>query len=406
MMDENSKKVRFCSWANFSWALRAFVTNSDTVAQRAGMQGLLYLRFQIFMILFAIIVTALACPILIPINIIGGLNKGSGFFETTAANVPVQSSLFIAHTLLFILFTVMIVLIMVWYQQAYFFTRRRFRSRDFVNSHTVEIRGISRSSNEAELYQFITLLYPEKVASTHIGWNADSLLKLKNQKHAAIDKISHEEAVLFKKGKRPKHKTGRCACCASCLGIRKKVDSIDHHKLKLIYTSSKITRLQKSSFNGTGMAFITFNDAKDAHDCIGRFYTFFNRQKVIREVDDPALTSKLRVRWWAVKQALNPDDYYWDNFKIGYIQQTFRRSIIGIALFLFALFYSIPIAFLASLESMKDVPGLGIVIRNTVLLHPIIRDLFQGYVPTLLNSLILAILPDTLDCVLISFSLS
>lgn len=361
------------------------------------MQGVLYSRFQLFMLVYIVIMAITSCPILLPINILGGNVGSSSFLVTTATNIQSRSNDLIAHLVLTVIFVALAMFFILWYQQIYFRSRRKLQRLEFVNSNTVFIYGISKRANHGELFQFLSTLYPGKLAATFIAHDADKLLKLKKKKHRAIDMIARSEAVLFEKDKRKRYRPGTCGFLATCLHLRSKVDAIDHFKQQLVYTSAKISRTQKTEFRGSGAAFATFFSPIDVHYCLNDFHTIRDRRRVIAAFDDPGLCKRLDVAGWQVSPAMQPVEYYWDKLAISHSSQRVRQLIIGGCLLAFALLYSIPISFMASLDSMSLLPGFGVVVRNTVFINPVVGDLFQGYVPTLLTTLVLAILPPLLD---------
>lgn len=378
------------SFANVSWIPRALRTPKDDVATRGGMYGLLYLRFQLFMFVYFIFMAVLALGILLPINITGGETGLNGFVLTTVSNVSPGSSVLYAHCILAVIFVLVGLAIISWYQLTYFTSRKGFRSRDFVNSHTLMIRGVSKKVNSgAELFSFMDGLYPGQVVSAHIGYDAHELLSLKNKKAARIRSLARDEHVFHTEGERRLRNPGTCGFCATCLHLRAKEDSMSYNKATIAKISGQIKRRQQTQQKTTGVAFVTFETAQIAHRCLRDFYLRSERKQLLNGAPDQDLLSHVKARRWHVTRAAKPSELFVNNFKVGRKQKALRRAIITTCVVIVALIWSFPISFMASISTLSAIPGLGWVED----LNPFFQDLIEGYVPSLLTSGFVACLP-------------
>jgi len=363
------------------------------------MYGLLYIQFQIFMFLYVMFMACLALPILLPINIIGGSTdtQERGWAQTTATNIPRGSDLLAAHVVLACVFQILALVIIVWFQQLYFRSRRLFRAREYVNSHTVYIYGISRRiQNGGELQLFMEQLYPDQVAAAHIGYHAPRLTKLKRQKENGILSLEHEQAVLMRDERRPKRYPGTCGVPLVLCRCRTKQDSIDYWKAKIPQLSARVSRLQKRRLETTGVAFVTFYKVDAAHKCLRDFYVADNRQNLLASVDDQDIVSHMRARQWSVSRAPPHGELFWDYLKTGRHNRFVRRLIITVGVVVAAALWAIPISFLTNTESLVTIPGIGYVVSKVINWYPLIQQIIEGYLPSLFTSLLVVVLPDIL----------
>mmetsp|Transcript_4563 Transcript_4563/g.16052 ORF Transcript_4563/g.16052 Transcript_4563/m.16052 type:complete len:786 (-) Transcript_4563:35-2392(-) len=378
------------SFANVSWIPRALRTPKDDVAMRGGMYGLLYLRFQLFMFVYFLFMAVLALAIILPINLTGGQSGLNGFVNTTVTNVKQGSPVLYAHCVIAVIFVLVGLAIISWYQLTYFTSRKGFRSRDFVNSHTIMIRGISKKVNSgAELFSFMDGLYPGQVVSAHIGYDAHELLKLKNKKESRIRSLARDEHVFHNDGERRMRNPGTCGWCATCLHLRAKEDSMSYNKATIAKVSGQIKRRQQTQQKTTGVAFVTFETAQVTHRCLRDFYLRAERKQLLEGAPDQELLSHVKASRWSVTRAAKPSELFVNNFKVGPKQKMLRRTIITVTVVIVALIWSFPISFLASISTLSSIPGLSWVED----LNPAVQDLIEGYVPTLLTSAFVACLP-------------
>ena len=341
------------------------------------MYGLLYIRFELFMFLYILIMACLALPILIPLNVVAAGGQGSGFAETTATNIPEESPFLIAHTVLTILFVLLGLLIISWYQRMYFHTRKIFRNRDFVNSHTLKLNRVPKSVVQGELRLFMDELYPNEVKSVQIPPDASKLLSLKSKKRAHLKKLAQAEFKFQKTGDRPMVDPGTCGWCATHTGLRAKEEAMSFHKAAVVDVSARIQRRQKFEHKSTGVAFVTFSTAIKAHHAARDFYLSSNRKRILKSCDQD-LRRKLKPERWGVELADRPQDIYWKNLSTGTISKTIRRTITFAAMSLLALAWSIPISFLASVDTLEGIPGLGDVVSATIEFNPFFQDIIEG----------------------------
>ena len=362
------------------------------------MYGLLYIRFELFMFLYVIIMTALALPILIPLNIVAAGNAGSGFAETTATNIPEGSTFLIAHTVLTIIFVLIGLTIVIYYQRMYFHTRKVFRNRDFVNSHTLKINDVPKSVQHAEMHAFMDSLYPGEVKSVQIPPDAPKLISLKNKKQNHLKKLKQAEYRFQESGDRPTVSPGGLTgSIATFFGLRAKEDAMAFHKAAIVDTSAQIQRRQKFEHKSSGVAFITFATAIRTHHVARDFYLRSDRKALLKNCPDQELRKRLKPEQWNVNLAERPQDIYWNHLSTSKYSKFIRRVIVFAIVLIVALVWSIPISFLASVDTLEQIPGLGLVVEEVISLNPFFQDIIEGYIPSLLTTLFVLCLPFILN---------
>ena len=388
------EKPFWLSFENLVWLIRAIRAGSQEFSIRGGMYGLLYIRFELFMFIYVLIMACLALPILIPLNVAAAGNAGAGFVETTATNIPSdKTSYLIAHTILTIIFVLLGLLIITWYQRMYFKTRKILHNRDFVNSHTLKINDIPKSVQQGELLLFFEEIYQGTLKSVHLAPHAPQLISLKNQKIAHLKSLAQAEFLFGKKGKRKEIRTGTCGCLVTRLGLRAKEDAMIYHKSKIAECSSKIQRRQKIEYKSSGVAFVTFDKAKTAHQALKHFYIRSERNKIIKKCSDQELMRRLKPKQWTVSEAERPQAIYWNHLSTSKYSKFIRRLITFASMIFFAFAWSIPISFLASVDTLESIPGLGGVVEAIVDVNPFFKDIIEGYIPSLLTTLLVLSLP-------------
>lgn len=384
------------SFENCAWILRAARAGRDEVAIRTGMQGLLYIRFSVFMLLYVIIMAALALPILLTLNLVAGEHPGAGFIETTATNIPDGSSYLAAHTVLTIVFVVIGLLMISWFQRMYFHTRKVFRSRDFVNSHTLKIGNIPKDVVEAELMAFFEMLYPGEVSAVHMAIQDQELVGLKMEKQNYLKQLANAEYRFSRTGDRPMVNPGTLGWFAVRLGLRAPEDAMAYYKAALVDISAKISRRQKFEQKSAGVAFVTFSSSLRAHAAHRDFYLRKERKAVLNAVEDQELRQRLKPDRWSVVAAERPQHIYWNHLAYSTTSKVIRRIIVFFGVLISSFLWSLPIAFLASVEILEEIPGLGTVVAAVIRFNPFFRDIIEGYIPSLLTTILVMCLPGIL----------
>jgi hypothetical protein len=123
--------------------------------------------------------------------------------------------------------------------------------------------------------------------------------------------------------------------------------------LQLVKRRDKLVQKTSPTRQHEGTAYLVFHDPNKADEAL----------------------YKCTQRLWQVHTASPPDTIIWENFG------RFRlvRMVLTLALFIvawiFSIFFSIPVAFLSSLSSFADIPGIGMSYASYWLLLSIDLDL-------------------------------
>ena len=348
------------------------------------------------MLVYVVFMAIISLSIILPINILGG-DHTIGFTLTTATNIPNGSPFLYSHLVICIIFILVGLFIIWWYQRIYFISKKHFRNRDFVNSHTVMIRYISRKIvNDAELNMFLESLYPNQQIYAHIGYDAKELLSLKHKKNNYIKNLARQEYTFQKTGERETVAPGTCGYCLGCCGLRAQEDSMNYIKLKIGDTSGKIKRRQQTQQKGTGVAFASFESAPLAHKVIKDFYVRSEKRKLLKRCQDQDMVKVMNAHSWIVKPAPKPNELYYEYFSTSIAEKRVRKVIFFFFVLIMALIWAIPVAILASFESLKNIPGLGEFVK--VFSKTVLKNFIQGFLPSFLTSLFVMVLPFILEC--------
>jgi len=240
---------------------------------------------------------------------------------------------------------------------------------------------------------FMDSLYPNEVKSVQIPPDAPKLISLKSKKRGHLKKLAQSEFKFQKTGDRPTLNPGTCGWCATRTGLRAQEDAMVFHKAAVVDISAQIQRRQKFEHKSTGVAFVTFATAIRAHHVARDFYLSARRRDLLRSAPDQELRKRLKPERWGVDLAERPQDIYWNHLSTGTISKTIRRTITFSSMLLLAFFWSLPISFLASIDTLISIPGLGVVVEAIVSANPFFQDIIEGYIPSLLTTLFVLSLP-------------
>ena len=343
----------------------------------------------------------LAIPILVPIDVLS--NNIQGFAATTATSIPSGSAFLAAHTVLTIIFVMLGIVIIWWYQRTYFKTRKEFRNRDFVNSHTIKIRNLPKKVKEGELVAYLESIYPGQIVGVSIPPMAPELMKLKEEKTNLLKQLAEAEFLFQQKGDRPIISPGCCGCLLTCLHLRAKEDAMAYYKARVVDISARIQRRQKKIYKKTGCAFVTFHSAEAAHYVLRDFYVRSRKNNILKN-SDPELKKIVKPRQWSTQMASRPQEVFWNNLSTSTFSKLIRRIIFSISIVISAFMWAIPVSFLASVSTLEQIPGLGYVVTAVIDFNPFFQSVIEGYLPSLLTTCLVLCLPPILTSMFCLFT--
>ncbi|KAI8097594.1 uncharacterized protein BX664DRAFT_293215 [Halteromyces radiatus] len=159
-----------------------------------------------------------------------------------------------------------------------------------------------------------------------------------------------------------------------------KVDAIDYYTKEFDKWDKLALEARGSpNFDMTSVGFVTFEKMKSA---------LIASQIAINPVPFRCRTAS----------AYEPRDVLWKNIHISGKQRVIRDIIVWGATITLVIFWTVPISFISSFTSIdaiiKVAPGLGAIVDQ----HPLIQNILQGLIPTILVNIFMQILPLILDC--------
>ncbi|KAF9185509.1 hypothetical protein BGZ51_002631 [Haplosporangium sp. Z 767] len=159
----------------------------------------------------------------------------------------------------------------------------------------------------------------------------------------------------------------------------KKVDKIDQSR-EIFNTLDKAVQKMRMSriFASSSVGFVTFEDMRAAQ-ILGQTV---NTQETLSCV---------------TSLAPEPRDVFWDNLNLPPSELGVRSVVVNTIVFLLIFFWAGPIGLFSSFLNLKQLekifPGITVIAE----IHPIIKSLIQGFLPTLGVTIFLAVVPKILE---------
>lgn len=178
-------------------------------------------------------------------------------------------------------------------------------------------------------------------------------------------------------GKRPEHRTGKCACCNP---MAERVDSIDWHNAKAEYFAERVGAIQSTLdpayVRRTRSAIVQFR-SKTSASLVAQANMWKNTHE------------------WQTARAPEPRAVNWNSLHMDWTTVPPRRVASIAALVALILFWSIPVGFvisLANVQQLSELPGLAWLsfIQD---LSPVVVGLIEGVLPIVILNVFLALVP-------------
>ncbi|KAF9935549.1 hypothetical protein BGZ67_003356 [Mortierella alpina] len=204
---------------------------------------------------------------------------------------------------------------------------------------------------------------------------AESDHELADPRTMAEDHEGADEGTSLLRKKAKKRPTTRLGF----MGIfGKKVDKIDHCR-EIFATLDKAVRKMRMSriFAPSSIGFVTFKDMHSAQ---------ILAQTVNTQQTLSCITSL----------APEPRDVFWDNLNLPPSELGVRSVVVNTTVFFLVFFWSGPIGIFSSFLNLKTLEKLLPGVTKIAEASPILKDLIQGFLPTLGVSIFLAVVPKIL----------
>ncbi|KAF9978906.1 hypothetical protein BGZ73_008411 [Actinomortierella ambigua] len=159
----------------------------------------------------------------------------------------------------------------------------------------------------------------------------------------------------------------------------KKVDKIDHLRQTFFTLDKAVQKMRTSKiYTMTSTGFVTFENMHAA-------------QILAQTVNTQETLSCYTTT------APEPRDIFWDNASLPPSELTVRSIVINVTLFFLVLFAAGPLTLLSGFLNLDSLEHFFPLLYRIAAIHPILRDLIQGFLPTLGVVIFLALVPKILE---------
>ncbi|KAG0265257.1 hypothetical protein BG011_005128 [Mortierella polycephala] len=360
----------------FSWITASFMVKDDDLVNRIGLDAYMFLRFQKMSATLFIGFTLLAIPILLPLNIVGGLDE-DGLSRMSISNVKDSWRLWF-HLFLTIIFCEM---------QEY--TRRRHayllseKHAMTPQSTTILVTAIPKSLKTEKALHNIFDRFPGGVRSIWINKNPESLIKMCKERDEVVLKLEAAEYNYIRsaygkkssKGPETKDPVRPIGRTSAIPFVGPKVDLIEFYTKRLSELNQEIIKAQEAGTSSTlNSAFIQFNNQFAAHSAV---------QTVVH----PSPFRMMPV------VEISPLDVVWDHMNLSTPDRKGRTFVSLTAATGLALLWSFPVIFVSGIANIAALVKLLPFLSFLNDLPESILGIIQGILPPLFLAILMALLP-------------
>eukprot|EP01102_Stenamoeba_stenopodia_P006619 TRINITY_DN1828_c0_g2_i1.p1 TRINITY_DN1828_c0_g2~~TRINITY_DN1828_c0_g2_i1.p1 ORF type:complete len:872 (+),score=169.74 TRINITY_DN1828_c0_g2_i1:196-2811(+) len=185
------------------WLWGVLKANDNEIAKKSGINAVLYLRLQKYLIMYALTCTIVALAVLVPVNVTKGEPPISdGFATTLGTNIRNPATAWL--DLLCIFSFSFLGYYVIWrYQRKAAELRVIFRTENEPHSYTVKIKKLPlRINSEEQLLAFMDRFYPGQIVAVHIGYNLPSLMHLQQELRHAMEELIKVDFTEKRTGKK------------------------------------------------------------------------------------------------------------------------------------------------------------------------------------------------------------
>ncbi|KAF9086412.1 hypothetical protein BGX29_001419 [Mortierella sp. GBA35] len=370
----------------FSWITASFKVKDTELLHKVGLDAYMFLRFLRMSAMLFAGCTLLAVPILIPINVVGGLDM-PGLLSMTIGNVSQGWRLWFHLILTYVFCSAAILLL--WREMREYTQRRHAylmseKHNKTPQSTTILVTAIPKGLNTEEALFDIFDRFPGGVSKIWLNRHPKDILKLCKERDEIVPKLEMAEynyirSAYSKKAQKdpafkdPVRPIGRISHIPF---VGEKVDLINYYTERLAQLNYEIESAQQTgSLKLLNSAFIQFNSQFGAHSAV---------QTVVHP--KPFHMAPMFVE-------ISPLDVVWDNMNLGTIISKGRRLIILAVSTAMTLFWTVPTLFVSSIASLADIVQSFQFLAFLERLPPNVIGLVEGILPPLLLAGLMALLP-------------
>eukprot|EP01088_Endostelium_zonatum_P018412 TRINITY_DN5902_c0_g1_i1.p1 TRINITY_DN5902_c0_g1~~TRINITY_DN5902_c0_g1_i1.p1 ORF type:complete len:802 (-),score=169.85 TRINITY_DN5902_c0_g1_i1:14-2359(-) len=355
------------------------ITYSDERAWEShGPDFIVYSRF-LRILLYTFATYILIFVILIPINATADNKylprddpkRTSGMTVLMMSNIPDGNARYAAHVVAVWFASIVAYAFLFYGYKAYIHDRRRWFAQKNVRNYSVMIRDLPNDlRTEPKLAAWFEKHYPGNVLSAHIVRKAPGLATKRKNYTKANNSLETAEFKLQKTGERPTGFFFAMGCKP-----KKGIDQIDYWaEQKQIWREKCLQRIaDPEHYPATRTGFVTMDNSFAA-----------------RSISYP----RKHPYQFEVVPAPEPNDVLYSTATVSFFSRVIRWIVLNIAFTLLVFFWTIPIAFAASVTTLSTITALsGFGWLSWILdITPEIRGLIEGYLPTLFVIIFMAII--------------
>uniref|UniRef100_A0A8C5PR75 Transmembrane protein 63A n=1 Tax=Leptobrachium leishanense TaxID=445787 RepID=A0A8C5PR75_9ANUR len=319
------------------WMMSVFQMNDEDIYDRCGEDASHYLSFQRHLICLLVIGCLLSIVVILPVNLSGDLldKDPLSFGRTTIANLQYNSNLLWLHTVVAVVYLILVVVFMRHHTSAI-----KYKDQNTVKQ-TLFITGLPRNVLKETIKSHFSEAYPTcKVLEVYLCYNVAELIRLSTERKKAEKSLAFYNKHLQRMGERVLINPKPCGqlCCCETRGCERE-DAIEY------YTKVKDTLVEKYNKElagvrdaSLGLAFVTFSDVSMA-TFILKDYNAIKCQscKCMSEPQPSSFSKPLGAAKWRVTYATYPENISWGNIsKQGW---KWWANVIAINVFLFIILF-------------------------------------------------------------------
>lgn len=376
--EELERDRGFCSWIS-----SAFQMHDEDIYERCGEDACHYLSFQRHIIFFLVVASVLSVAVILPVNLSGTLLDMDpySFGRTTIANLQHQDSLLWLHTVIGVIYLILIVILMRHHTSVI-----KYKEENTVK-HTLFITGLPRNADKESLSRHFSEAYPTcRVIDVQLCYDVADLLRISSERKKAEKNLLYYIKLHDRSGDYVFINPKPCGqfCCCVMRGCER-IEAIEYYttvkdKLEQEYAS----KMELARNVPIGMAFVTFSDKSMATFIVKDFNAIKCHQyKCATEPQPSSFSRPLQTTKWSVTYATYPENISWENISVQGVKWWARVLGINFCLFIVLFFLTTPSIIISTIDKFNVTKPIY------YLNNPVISQFF----PTLLLWSFSALLP-------------
>ncbi|KAM9316874.1 CSC1-like protein 1, partial [Gastrophryne carolinensis] len=376
--EELEKDKGFCSWISAPFHMR-----DEDLYGRCGEDACHYLSFQRHIICFLVVGNLLSMLVILPVNLSGTLLDADplSFGRTTIANLQHEDNLLWLHTVIGVVYLVLIVAFMRHHTSAI-----KYKDENTVKQ-TLFVTGLPPCARKDAIKKHFSEAYPTcRVMDVQLCYNVAKLIWLNRERRKAEKSLGYYNDLLTKRGQRVLINPKPCGqfCCCVTRGCELE-DAVEYYTRVRDKLQEEMTQNLEVVRNiPLGMAFVTFSDKSMATFILKDFNAVQCHGYSCMTQPQPSSVSKeLSAVDWSVCYATYPQNISWENMSVRGARWWARFIGINFTLFIVLFFLTTPSIIITTIDKFNVTKPIY------YLNNPVISQFF----PTLLLWSFSALLP-------------